>query len=105
MIPFLLTKESRFFIYKHNRKNLNNLRIKTFTNSPKRIRNLIDNKNNNTHIKSKVEIYTILCVDCKKNIQVKLLVILKKQQQQQIYEHIRDLKKKEKKQKLRFSPT
>ena len=37
-------------------------------NSSKTIRNLINNRNNNTHIKSRAGDYEIPCVDCNKNM-------------------------------------
>ena len=41
------------FNHKQHEKNLNNLRIKIFTNSLKTIRNLNNDKNNNNHIESR----------------------------------------------------
>ena len=46
-------------------RNLNNFRIQNLSNSSKVINNLINNKNN-THIKSKVEVYDIQCQHCNK---------------------------------------
>ena len=42
----------------------NNLEIKVDTNSAKSIKNIIYDKNNNTHIKSDGGIYAIQCMDC-----------------------------------------
>ena len=47
-------------------KKLNYLGIKTVTNSSKTIRNLINDKNNNNHMESRVGVYEIACLDCNK---------------------------------------
>ena len=47
-------------------RNLNNLEIKTVSNPSKIIRNLINNKNNNTHIEYREGVYEISCLDCNK---------------------------------------
>ena len=43
--------------------NLNNLGIKTVTNSSKTKGNLINHQNNNTYIESRAEVYKILFLD------------------------------------------
>ena len=60
-----------------SKKNLNNVGIKTVSNSTKTIRNSINNENNNTHIKSRLGVYEIPCLDCNKNMWGNLLVVLK----------------------------
>ena len=47
----------------NNKKNLNNLGIKTVTNTSKTIKNLINNKNNNIPIKSRADEYEIPFLD------------------------------------------
>ena len=56
--------------------NLNNIGIKTVTISSKSIMNLIDDKINNTLIKSKAGDYNIPWMKSNKNMWVKPLVIL-----------------------------
>ena len=50
------------FNYKHYRKNFNNLGIKIAINSSKTVKNIINDKNNNIHIKSDDDIYAFQCV-------------------------------------------
>ena len=42
-----------------SQKNLHNLGIKTVTNSSKTVRSMINDKNNNIHIKSEAGFYTM----------------------------------------------
>ena len=44
------------------------LGTKTVTNSSKKMRNLINNKNDNIPKKSKSRVYEIPCLDCYKNM-------------------------------------
>ena len=52
---------------------MNNLDNKTVSNSLMAIRDWINYKNNNTHIKSRARVYVILCLYCNKNMVVKLI--------------------------------
>ena len=72
------------------RKNLNYLEIKTIADYIKKIRDWIDNENNNTPIKSMTGVYDISRMDCNKQYVGETLRVLKKW----IHEHISDLKKK-----------
>ena len=72
-----------------SKKNLNNLGIKTATNSSKIISNLLHKKDNNTYIESRVGIYGIPCPDCNKKYIGESFHSLNKE----IYEHMRDLQK------------
>ena len=64
----------RYIVLPHNltggiiENSFNKLRIKTITNSSKRIKNVIDNKNDNIHVKSDAGVYSIQCLDGNKKL-------------------------------------
>ena len=77
------------FNHKYHQKELKQPWNQKIPNSSNTIRNLINNKNNNTHIKSMAKVYDIPCWDCKKTYVGENSHNLKKQ----IYEYIKDSKK------------
>jgi len=69
-------------------KNLNNLGIKTVSNSSKTIKSIINNKRNNTQTRSNAGVYTIQCLDCNKQY----IGETSRHIDQRIREHKRDIR-------------